>query len=398
MKAINGLLVWFVATCYVVYAFSLNTAAAVFLPSIKSSLALNSIQATMAVTMFIVGFALMQIPAGYLLDRYPARYVVSAGVLTLALGNLFITGATSLPLFALANFIQGAGASFAFVAAGILTGQWFKASLFPILFGLTQTMSCTLSGILHYYLSSALLTGTWESIYLHLFYAGMVLFALSLIIIRNPHADQHEQNGSLWSLLKQVCARPQLWIITIAVSTSFGVLLAYGSFWYIDIQTYYLVNSSDAMIIGASIFLGVGVGTPLLGYLSNVLASRKMVIHLSLSLGVMFLLAGIYLPHFHFDSLIPIKIVSFFIGFFLSGAMLFFTIINETFPQQTKGLALSVANTGVFLFNSLMLFIPYALTTSVIFFTSLWILPAIIMIAIMFLYFVNESNTTTRDV
>src|SRR5947207_7731847 len=111
------------------------------------------------------------------------------------------------------------------------------------------------------------------------------------------------------------------------------------------------------------IFFGIGVGTPLMGWISNVVKSRVMVIHVSLALGTMALILGIYLPHYNITTLIPIKIVSFFIGFFLSGSMLFYTVVSEISSDSTRGVTISFLNTAVFLFNTLMIFIPFIFVT-----------------------------------
>ena len=119
-KNIQGLLVWFIVTLFVVYAFFLNTAGAVFSDTIKDNLHLSNMGAAFAVGSFVLGFACMQIPGGYLLDRFPIRIVVSSGLFLLALGNFTLSFSSSLPLFALSNFVQGLGASFAFIAVGKL--------------------------------------------------------------------------------------------------------------------------------------------------------------------------------------------------------------------------------------------------------------------------------------
>ena len=111
MKTIYGLLVWFVSTLFVIYAFCLNTAAAVFSDSIKASLHASNLDVSYAVGAFTVGFAVMQIPAGYLLDRFNIRFITGIGVFVLALGNLLISYANDLLLFTLSNFLQGLGGS-----------------------------------------------------------------------------------------------------------------------------------------------------------------------------------------------------------------------------------------------------------------------------------------------
>ncbi len=391
MRTVNGLIAWFITTLYVVYSFTLNTASAVFSSAIKTSLHISSVEATVAVTAFIVGFACMQIPAGYLLDKYSARIVVTAGLLVLTLGNLLTSFTADLVVFCISNFIQGIGASFAFVAAGVLIGQWFKPKLFPILFGLTQTLSCVLSGVLHYYFVILLKSYTWNQLYFSIFIFGAILVVGSIFFVKNPPEFSGSSTSSLGKSLKLVCKNPQLWLCAIAASTSFGVLLAYGDYWYLRIQQYYGLSIEDSMTISAFILIGIGVGTPLSGWISNLVKSRKKIIHIFLTTGVIFFLAGMYLPRFNINTLAIIKSVSFFIGLLLSGSMLFYTIVSEILSPEIKGVALGVTNTSVFIFNSLLMFIPYVFTTSVTYFTSLWILPAFVMVSILLLSFIKES-------
>lgn len=390
---IYGPIVWFVATLFVIYSFCLNTAAAVFAGGITSSFHASQFEVSLATGAFILGFACMQIPAGYLLDKFNARFVVSGGVLLLALGNAIAAFSGNLVIFGLANVLQGIGASFAFIAAAILISQWFSGKVFPVLFGLTQTISCTCAGIIHYYFMILLKTHSWNEVYQGLAVFGFVLLLLTLLIVKSPASYQRPESISLRKSLAGVLENGQIWLCTIAAATSFGVLLAYASYWYQQIQTYYSVESLDAVAISGMVFLGIGVGTPLLGWLSNVVKSRIMVIHITLVLGAMALLMGIYLPHFKIDTLIIIKIVSFLIGFFLSGSMLFYTIVSEISPNSTRGVAISFLNTGVFLFNTLMLFIPQLFITdfSKEFFTYLWILPFCVLISILLLYFIKDS-------
>ncbi|MCL9684653.1 MFS transporter [Legionella maioricensis] len=393
MERIYGYIVWFTATLFVVYAFCLNTASAVFSDAIKTTLGASPVGVSIAMSAFILSFACMQIPAGYLLDKFNPRLVVSGGILLLATGNVLTSYSDNITLFTISNVIQGCGASFAFVAAAVLIPQWFSEKQFPILFGLTQTMSCILSGIIHYYFTVELKIHTWNDIYRGLALFGFILFLLSALSIKSPPHYRRGENISLKNSLTLVFKNKQIILCSLAAATSFGVLLAYAGTWYIKIQTYYSVDNLQAVIIGGMIFLGIGIGTPFLGWLSNKVKSRVMVIHVTLCLGTMFLLMGISLPHFDFRGLILAQIISFLIGFFLSGSMLFYSVVSELSTNATRGVAISVLNTAVFLFNTLMMFIPYAFltSTSTEFFTYLWTLPFFILISILLLYFIKDS-------
>lgn len=392
-RNIDGSLVWIVATLFVVYSFSLNTAAAVFFDSIKTSLHADNIKTSLAISAFILSFACMQIPAGYFLDRYNAKWVMGIGVFILALGNMCISFANSIVIFTAANLLQGMGASFAFIAAAILISQWFKPKLFPILFGLTQSLSCIVSAVMHYYFTLTLDGQSWNSIYQKLAIFGFGLFILTLLLVKSPPDFRRTANLSLRKSLTIVVKNKQIMLCAVTVAMSFGVLLAYASLWYLPVQKYYAVPHLESLIIGGIVFVGIGVGTPVLAWLSNWIKSRILILHVTLVLGTMALLLGLYLPHFNIKTLIIIKIVSFFIGFLMSGSTLLFTVVSELSSDKTRGVALSIANTGVFLFNTILMFIPYLFITnySKTFFTYLWTLPFFAMIAILFLYFIKET-------
>ena len=385
-------MVWLVVTLFVIYGFSLNTAAGVFSNAIKLSLHLSNIQVAFATGSFIFGFAAMQIPAGYLLDTFKARYVVSTAILLLALGNVMISFADSLSIFMLSNFVQGVGASFAFLSSGVLISQWFTKNQFPLFFGFTQAFACIFSGVIHYIVSMGLEKHTWNEIYQIFAIVGFGIFLLSLMFIRNA-ANQPVVKHSIIGSLKIVLKNKQILLSAVAAATSFGVLLAYAGFWYLDVEKFYAVDDHETVIIGGIIFLGVGFGTPLMAWLSNYYRSRRLVIHSSLALGAMALLVGLYSPHFNVQTLIFSRIVAFMIGFFLSASTLLYTVVSEITSDGTRGVALSIMNTCVFLFNTCLLFVPYWFITdfSKDFFTYLWILPFCIMFSVFILYFIKES-------
>ena len=56
-SSIRGYLIWFIVTLFVVYAFFLNTAGAVFAAAFKTSLNLSDMGASFAVGSFVLGFA-----------------------------------------------------------------------------------------------------------------------------------------------------------------------------------------------------------------------------------------------------------------------------------------------------------------------------------------------------
>lgn len=393
MKKVYGFLVWFIVTLFVVYAFSLNTAAAVFSNAIQKSLQVNSFQAAIGSGGFILGFACMQIPAGYFLDKYPLKSAVTLGIFLLTLGNILIYFSSNLVFFTLSNLIQGIGASFAFTAAAIVISQWFAAKSFPVLFGLTQTISCVMAAFLHYLFTLELNDHSWHYIYQKLAIFGIVITILTFLLVKSP-ADFHPQgNSSLSISLKAVLKNSQILLCCLAAACSFGTMLAYASFWFLPIQQFYQISYLNAIMISGSIFVGIGLGTPFWGWVSNKVKSRSIILHVTLVSGCMALLMGIYFPHYSIKTIAIITSFSFLIGFLLSGSMLYYTVVSESVTDAVRGVALSLTNTGVFLMNTLMLFIPYLFITkeSTSFFTYLWIFPFLILLSILVNYFIRDT-------
>jgi MFS family permease len=392
-KTIYGFIVWLITTLFVVYAFCLNTAAAVFSDAIKTTLHASNLSLAMASGSFILGYACMQIPAGYLLDRFNIRMVVSASIFLLALGNLTISYSDNVIIYSLSNFMQGLGASFSFVAAAVLISQWFPKKTFPILLGLSQTISCVLTSLIHYYFMLALKTHAWNDLYRGLAVFGFSLFIFSLLFVKSPANYKQKAPMSFIKALETVFTNKQIMLCAIAIAFSFGTILSYAGFWFIEVEKAYSIETLETVIISGMIFIGIGIGTPLWGWLSNSLKTRTQVIHASLVLGTMALLLAIYLPHFNIETLIIIKTVSFLTGFLLSGSMLFYTIVNEISSDNIRGLAMSVLNTAVFLMNTILLFLPYLFITtySTQFFTYLWVLPFCVMISILLTNFIKDT-------
>ena len=77
--------------------------------------------------------------------------------------------------------------------------------------------------------------------------------------------------------------------------------------------------------------------------------------------------------------------------------MLFYTVVSEISSDNTRGVAISFLNTAVFLFNTLMLFIPYLFVTPISkeFFTYLWVFPFCTLMSILLLYFIKDTYRVT---
>lgn len=393
-----GYVVWFIISLFVVFAFSLNTAAGVFSGAIKHSLNLSNTQTTIAMGAFIVGFALMQIPAGALLDRFNNKLIVSCAILIMATGAYLISLSSTIVTFSLANMVMGIGGSFAFVAAGKSVSKWFSFAAFPIMFGLTNTLSCFSTGFIHGLLIDQLAVHSWQTIYFFLALTGVVLCGITIIFFKDPKSkdsiESSEKAPSLISSVLVVVKIPKLWLCALSAGLSFGALLAYVSFWYVKVEDFYHVQEPNIIFLATLTFIGIGLGAFFWGFVAKYIRPLTTLIHSTLILGTLFLLLGIYLPHFNINTLIIAETIAFCIGFFLAGSQLFYTIAAEMVPKHLTGIALSVVNTVVFLVNTLLLSLPYVFKTETsTFYNTLWLFPFCIVLSIGLLVYLKSPKT-----
>lgn len=82
-------------------------------------------------------YAGLQLPAGRLLDRFGARVVIGVGSAVMAVGQLVLAFADSVPAALAARVLIGAGDAGIFISAVQLVAQWFPPRRVPVLVQLT---------------------------------------------------------------------------------------------------------------------------------------------------------------------------------------------------------------------------------------------------------------------
>ncbi|MDN5918196.1 MAG: MFS transporter [Pseudonocardia sp.] len=85
-------------------------------------------------------YAGLQVPVGLLLDRFGARRLVLLGALTMALAQLMLALATSLPLAIAARVLVGVGDALTFISVLSVVTAWFPARRVPLMTQLTALL------------------------------------------------------------------------------------------------------------------------------------------------------------------------------------------------------------------------------------------------------------------
>ncbi len=341
------------ATVFLLYEFILQVSPSVITKELMHDLNLNTAASLGAVLAFYhYAYTIMQLPAGVLLDRFGPQKLLTVATLTCAIGALLFGTAVQIPLAATGRFLMGIGSAFAFSGALFLVSTWFPPRYFSILAGIVQLSSC-IGAIAGQVLVTTLTKqlGGWRRTLNGLGITGIVLALLIWLVVRDrPYSLEYTARKSHVSLKQEiqrisiVFSNRQTWWIGLYSFTVWAPTMAFVALWGIPflIQAYSL-NSRTASNACAVIWLGIGIGSPLLGLFSNYIQRRRLPLTLSALIGVFSLSFLIYRELSPFWFYINL----FLTGLSATGQALSFSVVKDNNPAEVTGTAVGLNNMAV---------------------------------------------------
>lgn len=171
-----------------------------------------SVVATFVVVQILV-YAGMQVPAGLLVDRFGTRAIVATGAIIMAMGQLNMAFASSVPSALVARVLIGAGDAMTFTSVLKLIPAWFPDRRIPLmtqLTGLTGQMGQLASSIP---LAAVLATHGWTPTFVVGAVVSFIAALLVIAVVRNRPADRpapvaQVEELRLWHQVRQVWGHP----------------------------------------------------------------------------------------------------------------------------------------------------------------------------------------------
>lgn len=303
-------------------------------------------------------YALMQIPVGLLADSWGPRKTVTSFTLLAAAGAIMFGLAPSFEVATIARVIVGLGLSGVFVPAMKIFTEWFRPGEYAKISGAFMAVG----GIGWLSASTPLALATrsfgWRTGFIAI---GIITVALSVFawvflvdtpkkkgypeINVRPTPTGAQKKIGLWAGIRLVFSTPRFWPLALWFFCEGSILFSFTGLWagpYLK-DIYGLSKPAIGNIL-SMVAIGMVVGSPLLGYLSdNIFKSRKKVL-VACSLITVIEWAFIY---FFYQSLsVPLFYVLFFmIGVCIGAAVIIaFTGTKELFPLEIAGTSVSCVN------------------------------------------------------
>lgn len=303
---------------------------------------------------FYYAYLGLQMPVGILVDRFGVHRLLTAMALLTGFGCILFGSATTVPVATAARFLMGFGAAFAFVSTLKLVSIWFPASRVGLLSGLTQAIGMLGAAVGE--APTSLLVGALGWRY-SMGVMAIVFVVLALLIglivrdkkqsthyaahhIETPH-DPHQAFNSLKRLIF-VLSNKQTWFNALYAGLLFAPTAAFAELWGVAFfeRTYNFSTHIAASAVGL-IFIGWGIGGPMIGWLSDWIGRRKPVLIGSAVTGCLLMGAVLYIPNIPTPLLF---LLLFLYGVSNTGVAIAYALAAELNPRSMAGTSLGFTN------------------------------------------------------
>lgn len=352
-KKILGPFIFILATLFLSFEMILQVSPSVMTSQLMSEFNINAAILGVIASCYFYSYTAMQIPSGLLFDRFGPRALISIACLLCSFGSLFFGIAHSTYLLGVGRFLLGIGSAFAYVGALTVAARWFAPSLFALLVGIVQFVGCVGATCGALPLASLINAVGWRSTMNYLAILGFILSTLCAIFIRNrpektkdASQDEHHHLGFLKSF-KIIFSQKQTWALGFYSFCNWAPALIFPALWGVPyLMEKYSLPATTAAFACSMVWVGVALFSPLIGYLSDKLKTRNLLLSSTAAIGFVVSSLLLFTPH------LPYLVICFFLlilGGASSGNMICFAVAKDINRPSVTSTAMGVNNMAVVL-------------------------------------------------
>lgn len=313
--------------------------------------ALTSTTVGYLASMYFYGNFLMVIPAGMLLDRFSTKKIALTAMSVSTFGTIVFSQTHNVHLAEFCRFLAGMGAGFCFLSNIRLASRWFSANHLAFVTGIIVTMA--MIGGMVAQTPMAILSEHigWRYSMLMNGLLGVCIIFLIMLIVRDQPATEEREVQEEHQHLKKYGVLHSLSFVVRSKNNWFGgvyttlmnlPIFILGALWGITyLEQMRGISHAEASYVISMLFVGVVFGSPVFGWFSDKILSRRKPMLLGAVTSLIVVLIMMYAPHLSVGALL---ILSFLLGFLTSSQIISYPAIAELNPIELTASAVSIVS------------------------------------------------------
>lgn len=344
---ILGIFIYTLASLFLLFEMALQVSPSVMTRSLMYDFNIGAATLGVVASFYYYSYTIMQIPVGLLYDRFSARWLITCAALICSIGAFAFAFTHHLVWAALGRFLMGFGSAFAFVGVLVVAARWFPPRYFAFLVGVAQFLAALGALLGELPIAWLLETMTWRVVMVLFAMNGLFLTLLCFAIVRDaPYNNRHiPLKHDLKRELKEIVRSSQTWWVALYAFCGWGPMAVFAALWGVPyLVARFQVPTTYAALAMALVWIGVGGMSPILGWFSDKLGRRCLLLRWTSLVG---LICGVILFYVPWINFITSFILLFGIGFAASGQILTFALVKDNNRTTTTGTAIGLNNMAV---------------------------------------------------
>lgn len=351
-KAHHRWVIFALASAMFVISHFYRASVAVITPNLTRELGLDSRDLSIVSAAFFYAFALMQIPVGLFLDNIGPRITMTLLTLVAGAGALFFAWGDSTAWLTMGRVLLGVGMACNLMGGLKLITLWFEPRQFATLSAVVVSVGTAGSIAAATPLVLAVAAMGWRNTFVAMAAATFLLGTLFYLVVRDrptKHPTDAVPSPAGVGLRHTLTQAGRLfrsrdyWIISLGTFCRYGIYAAVQALWagpyLMEVIGLSPVATGNALFV---MNIGLIVGSPFSGWLSDSIDSRKRVIIAGLVGMVTLLLALAFCQQGTSPWIMAALFLAF--GLFSSTGQVMYAHIKEQVPLENAGLAMTGIN------------------------------------------------------
>ncbi len=342
VKKVSPWCLWFLGSLLFFAEYVVRTSSSVMVGDLMRDFAVNAAGIGTLSAFFYYPYTFMQIPVGAIVDRYPSGLVLTIMAASFAFGSILFAWSNNLIVAEGARALMGFSAAFAFVGTLKLVTENFSPKMLGFLTGATQALGMLGAAIGEGPVAMIVDTLGWRTAMLGMgLFISLVAISLFIYARKIQRGLNNKKLPILQDVRKAIMKNKQVLLNALFAGLLYAPTLAFGELWGLSyLETVQQLPHTTAASLISWIFIGWGLGAPLLGLLSDKIGRRKPIFYFSAFFSLIALSIILLLPL----SATMLSFLLFFYGFANSGLVIAYALSGELNSAQQTGLTIAFTN------------------------------------------------------